>query len=107
DLFVLNAVDATLTSVSTTSPVEITQFSVFPNPATSECMLDVNLVEALPCQITLVNAEGKEVANIFNGTLTEGLNRLPVNISYLSAGSYFVHLRSASGITIRNLEVIK
>lgn len=107
DLFVLNAVDATLTSVNTTSPIEITQFSVFPNPATSECMLDVNLVEALPCQISLVNAEGKEVANIFSGTLTEGLNRLPVNINYLSAGSYFVHLRSASGITVRNLEVIK
>lgn len=105
--FVLNAADAELMVSSTDEPTSLTQFTVFPNPVVSEAFLDVNLTEALDCQVMVYDAQGRVVSQVFQGVLQPGQHRLPVSLRDAAAGTYFVHLRSAQGLSIRNLNVVR
>lgn len=107
DRFVLNAGTAELMTSSTETPQMLDIFNVFPNPASHEVQVDIALDEMLDCQIVLFDVTGKPAKQIFAGTLSEGHTRLPVSLDGLPSGTYFLHLRSAQGITVRTLDVIR
>lgn len=105
--FVLNAADAEPMVVGTDEPASLTQFTVFPNPVVSEAFVEMNITEALDCQVTVFDAQGRAVSQVFQGMLQPGQHRLPVSLRDAAAGTYFVHLRSAQGLSIRNLNVVR
>jgi len=105
--YILNAADAELMVSSTRTPVSLNRFTVFPNPVINEAQLDLDLSEALDCQITVFDAQGRQIAQVFQGLLNAGQHRLPVNMEDAAAGTYFVHLRSDKGLSIQTLHVVR
>jgi hypothetical protein len=107
DRFVLNAADAEEMTSGTQQPNGLTNFTIYPNPAVNNITLDLNLVEALDCQVQLFDAEGKMVQSIFNGTMASGNTTIPVRLNELPTGTYFMHLRSASGLSVQTVNVVR
>ena len=109
DQYVLNAVEAELADLSSSNqePTALTGFGVFPNPASVEAMVDLQLTEPLRARVVLFDAQGREVRQVFEGNLNAGATRLPVQVQDLAAGTYFLHLQSQAGVSIRNIEVVK
>lgn len=107
DRYILNAAEAEEATVGVQTPTSLEAFQVFPNPAIREAFLDIRLTEALDNQIVLFDAHGQVVRTVFQGVLPAGDTRIPVSIGDLAAGTYFLHLRSAQGLTIRNLNVVR
>jgi hypothetical protein len=107
DNYVLNVAEAELETTRTSSPVALDVFNVFPNPASQDVQVDITLSDMLECQITLFDVTGKPARQVFYGSLPEGATRLPVSLDGLASGTYFLHLRSAQGVTVRSLEVIR
>lgn len=109
DQYVLNAVEADLADLSSSNvePTALTAFSVFPNPASLETIVDLELSEPLRTRVVLFDAQGREVREVFAGNLSAGAHRLPVQVQDLAAGTYFLHLQSQAGVSIRNIQVVR
>ena len=94
--------DLDIDDISITSPSAIsinddpTAFALFPNPATSS--VTVGLAES--AQVTLLDLSGREV---FHAQLPAG--QYSIDLSGISAGTYFAHLTNANGTAVRKLVV--
>lgn len=105
DQFVLNAADAELKTVSTESPVQLSSFDIFPNPTSDEFQVSLELKELLDCSLMLYSSDGKAALPVFNGTLTAGTHQIGAVVRDLAAGTYFLHLRSAAGLSIQTVQI--
>lgn len=105
DKFVLNAADAELETVSTESPIQLSSFNIFPNPASDEFQVSLELTEALDCNLMLYSSDGKAALPVFNGTLAPGTHTVGAVVRDLAAGTYFLHLRSAAGLSIQTVQI--
>ena len=79
-------------SVSTTTTADPV-VSLFPNPARDEIRLRVKDVDNLPFEITIFDVYGGAVKSVL-GKTTMRLEEIPVNISDLSNGVYWLNFRS-------------
>lgn len=105
DKYVLNAADATLETVSTDSPVQLSSFDIFPNPTSDEFQVSLELTESLDCSLMLYSSDGKAAMSVFNGTLAPGTHKMGAVVRDLAAGTYFLHLRSAAGLSIQTVQI--
>lgn len=78
-----------------------------PNPVSTETSLDYSLSENANIEITLVDASGKVVANLFNGMQTAGQHILNINAKEIPSGVYQVVLRSGDIMITNNINVVK
>ncbi|HOK14407.1 MAG TPA: immunoglobulin domain-containing protein, partial [Candidatus Kapabacteria bacterium] len=80
---------------------------VTPNPVngTTEIRFVGNSAENL--RLTITDALGNEVANLFEGNATGSLQNVQFNAANLPAGFYFVTLKSARGIATERMVVVK
>lgn len=77
---------------------EISSVSIYPNPISSETMIELSLTSASSATIEVVDVVGKSVGGKqFN--LSTGLNRLPLSTvaEVNSAGIYFILIKTAQG----------
>ena len=79
--------------------------SVYPNPVNNQMTVQLETVKNSPCTITLVNALGELVGNIYNGELSFGLNQINYSTADLPKGIYFLRVE-ADGI-IETRKVVK
>ena len=105
DEYVLNAADAELETVSTDAPIALSNFHIFPNPTSDEFQVSLELTESLDCSLMLYSSDGKAALPVFNGTLTQGTHQIGAVVRDLAAGTYFLHLRSASGLSIQTVQI--
>lgn len=77
-------------------------FVMFPNPASTEIVLDIQLVTDAPTQISLFDATGKEVIKT-SRELTKGDSMTTVDISQLAPGVYFVRVNNGQMTATRRL----
>jgi len=75
-------------------------FSVYPNPATTEATIAINLKKESSVTLKVTDATGKEIANRDYGSIN-GSSTVALNTSTLDAGVYFVQL------TVNNETLIK
>ena len=66
--------------------------SLFPNPATDELALTVELAQEHNAEISIINTIGKTVMVSDVDQLAKGGNRVTMNIASLTAGVYFVRM---------------
>ncbi len=105
DEYVLNAADAELETVSTDSPVQLSSFNIFPNPTSDEFQVSMELTETLDCNLMLYSSDGKPALPVFNGTLAPGTHKMGAVVRDLPTGTYFLHLRSAAGLSIQTVQI--
>jgi len=80
---------------------------VYPNPATSEATLVVDLNRNTNIRVTVMDITGKVVAEIFNGMQTVGKQHFAINTSALNTGLYLVNVAAEDKQQTVKLKVIK
>ena len=69
---------------------------ISPNPATADVSVRYELVADGPVQLTLQNAEGKQLRILLNGIQTAGTQRHRFDVSDLPGGVYYLVIRQGS-----------
>src|SRR5436190_18956131 len=81
--------------------------SVYPNPASSAANVVVTMPRSAKATLAIVRVDGSQVANIFEGTLSEGPNTLNFDVKDLASGTYFYTLESGNVRLVRQMVVAK
>jgi len=84
-----------LTGISENSSVK--NLSVFPNPINSSSVLTFHLSQSMRTTITLIDAQGKQVREIFSGNLISGKQNLTLGASDLKSGFYILKIENEVG----------
>ena len=95
--FILNAKERILTDA---------KLSVYPNPAFSTASVNMQLSQATPVSVSLLDIQGKTVFTQDFGN-HQGETSLSLNLSQLTSGIYTVMVRTNSGVVTQKLTVIK
>ena len=80
------------------------ELSVFPNPARKNCTLNYNAQKDGKATLHIINLLGEEIYNR-NIQVITGQNNIPVSISDIPHGIYFMSIRSDEGIATQRLVV--
>lgn len=72
--------------------------SVYPNPATDLITVSLNLGVSQEVSLEITNIMGQVVMSKNFGGMQEGNHALPMDVTTLAAGNYFVNVRSENGI---------
>jgi hypothetical protein len=78
---------------------------VYPNPATDQLNLDVNLANSANVTYQIVNSLGQTVLENNLGNLTNGEHNQSVNISDLASGFYYVQINIDGNIISKKLTI--
>lgn len=93
--------------------VDVTEFQavrfqkVFPNPAGAITCIELGNETAQRAMIDLVDLTGKKVADVYNGTLTPGMQKIFFDASQHAAGAYLLRCSIASGEVFTTRVMIK
>ncbi|MFZ1331174.1 MAG: DUF4397 domain-containing protein [Flavobacteriales bacterium] len=75
----------------------VSSFTVFPNPAVDEVMLDMDLLFEGEATLSIQDVTGRILRVNDLGALTNGTQRIRVNLADLSTGAYWLRLQNATG----------
>lgn len=81
------------TSSKETSAQEF-HFSVTPNPVSAQSLITLTLLKELPVSLSIFDATGRKVADIFTGEGALGENHFQWNTDHLPQGTYFIQLEA-------------
>lgn len=100
----INIYDPNTLSVANSDVVK--EITLFPNPATDNVRLRLELTENQNIRIDVVDASGRIVQSPFSGVMTSGTQSLEIQLDpSLTTGMYFVRLTGEEGIAVRKLIV--
>jgi PKD repeat protein len=77
---------------------EATTLNVYPNPANDITNIQLSAVDGQDYNVSVLNGMGQQVASIYQGTLTKGLNNFEYNTSELAKGIYIVRIESEGNV---------
>ncbi|MCU0435187.1 MAG: T9SS type A sorting domain-containing protein [Bacteroidia bacterium] len=78
--------------------------SLFPQPAAGVVQLRYTLTETTDVVVQVIDATGKEVLNLSQGTQPSGTYSLPIDLGERNAGMYFMRLQA--GNAVRSLPLV-
>ncbi|TNE35557.1 T9SS type A sorting domain-containing protein [bacterium] len=81
--------------------------SVYPNPVVSNATINFNLPNSGNVDVTLVDAVGNTVSNIFSGNKDAGDNSVEFNANGFASGNYFVKVVAGTYNKVLRLQVVK
>lgn len=84
-----------------------TTISIAPNPTQNSATLSLELAQKENVQVAIIDMTGKKVADVFNGALEEGAQKININAINLSSGLYQVQVMIGNKITSHKLSVVK
>lgn len=87
--------------------VKSLDFSVYPNPAKDEVLLNVSSAEAKQLQINIHDLNGRAVGSPTTRTVGVGNNSLALNIEGLASGTYLISVTDEDGLGQRRSLVVK
>ncbi len=100
----INIYDPNTLSVNNNEVVK--EITLFPNPATDNVRLRLDLSKNQNVRIDVVDASGRVVQSPFAGAMTSGTQSIQIQLdSSLTPGMYFVRLTGEEGIAVRKLIV--
>ena len=102
-----NAIDAALSSTGINEQNNLfTEFNLYPNPSDKNAEIKLNLTKQSEIKIELFNLQGKRLQEIYSGKMTAGENKIPVNTTKLSAGTYLIKVSAEGKNKFVNLVVM-
>ena len=81
--------------------------SIVPNPASNKALLNYNILNSGEVSIRVVDVTGRMIKSLFTGYATAGLNELPVDMSSIQSGTYYIVLESNGMQTTHPLVIVK
>lgn len=78
---------------------------VFPNPASSETVLHLDLPKAMTIDLKVVSISGTVIKTEALNFLSQGKHTIPISLDGLSTGIYFIRLQNEQGVVTRKLVV--
>jgi hypothetical protein len=103
----LPAHDNTISSIHTSADVAENSMSIYPNPASDNAYINLNLTDDSDASIEIYNTIGQLVKTIDSIMLQAGENYVAVETSTLKAGMYIVKANVGGKIMTSNLSVLK
>lgn len=85
----------------------ISQMNIFPNPATSDVNVAVNLAQASSVSVQMFDVMGRLVNETPAQNMTAGENSIQINTANLPAGVYSVRVQTETGSVTKQLSIIK
>ena len=80
---------------------------VFPNPASQSFTATIGLLENSDIVLSLSNVLGQKIENLrFQGLLSQGKTSIPLDISELGSGVYFLSLQTSNGV-LKTQKIVK
>jgi hypothetical protein len=82
---------------------DLITISVYPNPASEQCMLHLEAKKRMPLSISLFNFLGGEVVKSVSYTIEKENNTIPLSVSGLPDGLYFIRIsgeKASKGIPV-------
>lgn len=83
----------------------LSEINVFPNPATTNALLEIDLLQNETLSVSVINALGQEVFSSVSGEYNAGKSTININTTRWSAGVYNINVSSPKGIVNRKLVV--
>ncbi|HKK39695.1 MAG TPA: M43 family zinc metalloprotease [Cryomorphaceae bacterium] len=100
----INIYDPNTLSVDNNDVVK--ELTLFPNPATDNVRLRLELSKNQNVRIDVVDAAGRIVRSPFQGLMTAGTQNIQIQLDYsLTPGMYFVRMTGEEGVAVRKLIV--
>jgi endonuclease I len=97
------------TSIESPEPIarEFTVSPAYPNPFNPQTSVQLTLDRSSAVTAVLVDAMGREVLTVANGTYPQGAHTLRVNGAGLASGIYFLRILSASHMDVVPMMLMK
>ncbi|MBD2769627.1 DUF1501 domain-containing protein [Hymenobacter sp. BT664] len=95
----------TVTGSTPAAELEVTGFSVFPNPARERATATFEC-QGGHVQMVLRDVVGREVRRVLDRAMPQGQCQVPVDVSGLKAGLYYCHVREGQRVSARSLSVL-
>ena len=90
-----------------TQPTSIGFLNVYPNPSNGILSVDVSLIESSNTKIEVLDLLGKTIQTINQFVLVNQVVTIPVNISDLPQGMYFIRLSDDKSSEIRRITIVE
>ncbi|MDQ1267343.1 MAG: eukaryotic-like serine/threonine-protein kinase [Bacteroidota bacterium] len=78
-----------------------------PNPASDAAYIDFRLNESIRTEISITDLSGSKVRQVFDGILGSGSYTFSVDTGDLTAGSYFIQLKTNGRIEMRKMIITR
>ncbi len=82
------------------------KLSIFPNPASNNAAIELNLVESNEVVIEVVNTLGQKVFN-YTSEMSAGLNKVELPVASLNAGLFYVNIKVGNELMTEKLNIVK
>jgi hypothetical protein len=79
--------------------------NLYPNPATNGVFLEMNLEKSEAIHIKLINTLGQEIFSLDEDEKSSGFRKIPINVSNLPSGIYFIHVVTGNIMFSKKLQV--
>ena len=98
---------STITSIHTNSDIAENTMNIYPNPATDNAYININLSENSNVSVDIFNYTGQLVKIIDSANMQAGENYIVVETSDLKAGMYIVKANIGNTIITNNLSIVR
>jgi hypothetical protein len=82
-------------------------FQNYPNPFNPTTIISYQIPEASEVEIKIIDALGREVANLADTVMPAGHHEIPFNAGNLPGGIYFCRFKAGSYLETRKLVLLK
>jgi len=80
---------------------------VTPNPVEATALVRVSIPETTVATVTLCDALGQIVRQLYSGTVTPGETTIELNTADLSAGAYIVKVSAGTHVAVQRITVVR
>ena len=82
------------------------KLSIFPNPASNNAAIELNLIESNVVVIEVLNTLGQKVFT-YAADMSAGLNKVELPVATLNAGLFYVNIKVGNELMTEKLNIIK
>ena len=82
------------------------KLSIFPNPASNNAAIELNLAESNEVVIEVVNTLGQKVFT-YASVMSTGLNKVELPVATLNAGLFYVNIKVGNELMTEKLNILK
>jgi hypothetical protein len=95
-------------TVNTLQPLEVSQMTIQPNPATADVYLNIQIEESTQVSINIYDISGQLIGQVFEGKLPAGEQRYELSSTLQSfSGICIVKIQTATGVVSKRLLYLK
>lgn len=94
-------------TLDVTNVINSNSVNLYPNPAKDAANLDFTLAKSGTVVVNVLDATGRTVANVANGTMAQGAQHMSIPTATLAAGVYSISIQTEEGTLTQRLSVVK